>query len=129
MSASRTGEKSFYGWVNVIVASIMGVIGGFYLVSFSYLLPYLVKDFGWNRGTLSLAATINMIVMGLCGPLAGIFIVKYGARRSIVLGNILGCLGFFLIFIHTRLWELFLGYGLLVGLAIGFGGIRWPPPR
>jgi len=123
MSASRTSEKGFYGWVNVTFASIMGVIGGFYLVSFGYLLPYLVRDFGWNRGTVSLAATINMIVMGLCGPIAGIFIVKHGARRSIIFGNILGCAGFLIIYVHTRLWELFLGYGLLVGLAVGFGGM------
>ena len=123
MLASRTSENGFYGWVNVAVASIMGVIGGFYLVSFSYLLPYLVKDFGWNRGTVSLAATINMIAMGLCGPIAGYFIVKHGARRSIFFGNILGFAGFVLIFFHTRLWELFLGYGLLVGLAVGFGGM------
>jgi MFS family permease len=123
MLASRTGENGFYGWVNVAVASIMGVIGGFYMVSFSYLLPYLVKDFGWNRGTVSLAATINMIAMGLCGPIAGFFIVKHGARRSIFFGNILGFAGFVLIFFHTQLWELFLGYGLLVGLAVGFGGM------
>jgi MFS family permease len=123
MSASRTSEKGFYGWVNVTVASIMGITGGFYLVSFGYILPYLVRDFGWNRGTVSLAATINMIAMGLCGPLAGIFIVKHGARRSIVFGNILGFAGFLLIFLHTRLWELFLGYGLLIGLAVGFGGL------
>jgi len=123
MLASRTSENGFYGWVNVTIASIMGVIGGFYLVSFSYLLPYLVKDFGWNRGTVSLAATINMIAMGLCGPIAGFFIVKHGARRSIFFGNILGFAGFVLIFFHTQLWELFLGYGLLVGLAVGFGGM------
>jgi cyanate permease len=114
MSSSRTSEKGFYGWINVIIASIMGIAGGFYLVSFGYLLPYLVKDFGWNRGTASLAATINMIVMGLCGPLAGFIIVKYGARRSMLLGNILGFAGFILLFSHSRLWELFLGYGLLI---------------
>ena len=123
MMSSRTSEKGFYGWVNVTVASIMGIIGGFYLVSFGYLLPFLVGDFGWNRGTVSLAATINMIAMGLSGPLAGIFIVKYGAKRSIVCGNLLGCAGFLIIFLHTRLWELFLGYGLLIGLAVGFGGM------
>jgi hypothetical protein len=64
-----------------------------------------------------------MIAMGFCGPVAGYFIVKHGARRSIVFGNILGFSGFVLIFFHTRLWELFLGYGLLVGLATGFGGM------
>jgi MFS family permease len=123
MSVSRTSEKGFYGWVNVSVASLMGIIGGFYMVSFGYLLPYLIRDFGWNRGTASLAATINMIAMGLCGPVAGFFIVKYGARRSMVLGNILGCAGFLLLFFHSRLWELFLGYGVFIGMGAGFGGL------
>ena len=123
MFARITSEKGFYGWVNIAAASVMGIVGGLYIVAFGYFLPFLVKDFGWSRAVTSLAATINMIVMGICGPLAGIFIVKYGARRAIVLGNILGFLGFFMLFFHTHLWELFLGYGLLAGLGIGFGGL------
>ncbi|MBN1566556.1 MAG: MFS transporter [Acidobacteria bacterium] len=123
MSAGRTHATGFYGWINVATASIIGVVGGFYLISFGYLLPYLVRDFGWNRGDVSWAATINMIAMGICGPIAGFFIVKYGARRSILFGNLLGLAGFLVIFIHTRLWELFLGYGLLIGVGAGFGGM------
>jgi MFS family permease len=64
-----------------------------------------------------------MIAMGICGPVAGFFIVKHGARKSILLGNLLGFGGFLLIFAHSRLWELFLGYGLLIGLGAGFGGM------
>jgi len=101
----------------------MGITGGFYIISFGYLLPFLLSEFGWNRGTTSLAAAINLIAMGLCGPIAGFFIVKYGARLSMILGNILGFAGLFLLFLHTRLWELFLGYGLLIGLGAGFGGM------
>jgi MFS family permease len=123
MAAIRTSEKGFYGWVNVAAVSIVGIFGGFYLVTFGTLLPYLVDEFHWNRGTVSLAATINMIALAVCGPLAGFFIVKFGAKRSILLGNVLGCAGFLLIFIHTKLWELFLGWGLLIGLAAGFGGL------
>jgi MFS family permease len=123
MSASTTSEKGFYGWTNVAVVSLVGIVGGFYLVSFGTLLPYLVKEFGWNRGTASLAATINMIALAVCGPLSGFFIVKYGAKRSVLLGNVLGCAGFLLLFFHTKLWELFLGWGLLIGLAAGFGGL------
>ena len=123
MSVSRTSEQGFYGWINVSVVSIAYVFGGFYLVAFGTLLPYLVDDFHWNRGTASLAATINMIALAVCGPLAGFFIVKFGAKRSILLGNVLGCAGFLLLFVHTKLWELFLGWGLLIGLAAGFGGL------
>jgi len=123
MSANVTSDRGFYGWVNLATAAIMGVIGGLYIVSFSYFLPFLIRDFGWNRGMTSLAATINMIVMGVCGPFAGAFIAKYGAKRSIVMGNFLGFLGFFLLFFHMHLWELFLGYGVLVGTGVGFGGL------
>jgi MFS family permease len=123
MSSSRTGEKGFYGWTNLAVTAVMGVIGGLYLVSFSYFLPFLLEAFSWRRDVTSLAATINMISLGLCGPLAGMFIVKYGAKRAIVMGNCLGCLGFFLLSFHNHLWELFLGYGVMIGLAAGFGGM------
>jgi cyanate permease len=123
MSTSRTSEKGFYGWVNLTMVSVVGIVGGFYLVAFGSLLPYLVKEFGWNRGTASLAATINMIALAVCGPLSGFFIMKYGAKRSILLGNVFGFAGFLLLFIHTKLWELFLGWGLLIGLAAGFGGL------
>jgi len=93
------------------------------MVSFSYFLPFLVEDFGWNRGVTSLAATINMIALGLSGPLAGFSIMKYGPRRSILLGNVLGSAGFFLLYFHSRLWELFLGYGLLIVMGAGLGGL------
>ncbi len=123
MSASRTSDKGFYGWVNVTVTSIIWVICGFYIVSFGFLLPFLVEDFGWQRGTASLAATINMISMGLCGPVAGIFIMKYGSRRAIIIGNLLGFAGFLVLYVHTQLWQLFLGYGLLIGVGAGLGGM------
>lgn len=121
--SARTAQRTFYGWINLAVASVIGVIGGFYLVSFSYFLPFLVEDFGWNRGTVSLAATINLIALGLCGPFAGAFIVRHGVRKALILGNLLGCGGFLMLYFHSHLWQLFLGWGLLVGMGAGFGGL------
>jgi MFS family permease len=118
-----TSHKGFYGWVNLTVLAILGVVVVWYLVAFGYFLPYLIREFGWNRRDVSFAATIGMVTLGLCGPAAGAFIVKYGARRAILLGNCLGLLGFLLLFFHSELWELFLGFGVLAGLAGGFGGL------
>jgi MFS family permease len=123
MSNGFTGSKGFYGWINLAVCAVIGVVAGFYIVAFSYFLPFLIKDFGWNRGTASYAATINLIALGISGPIAGMFIGRYGARRSIVLGNVMGCLGFLLLYFHSQLWQLFLGWGLLVGTGAGFGGM------
>ena len=123
MSAAIKGEKGFYGWINVAVTSVMGITGGLYLISFSVFLPYLVEDFGWDRSMISLGNTVCLIVMGICGPLAGVYIAKYGARRSIVIGNFLGFLGFLMLYMQTSLWHLFVGFGLLIGLGVGFGGL------
>ena len=123
MAAGVRGDKGFYGWNNVVVTAIMGVAGGIYLISFSIFLPFLVEDFGWSRSLISFGSTINLFVMGLCGPVAGAFIVKYGARWSIVMGNCMGCLGLCLLFVQESLWHLFLGFGLLIGIGVGFGGL------
>ena len=123
MAASRTSKEGFYGWINLTIASLLGIVGSFYMVSFSSLLPFLLSEFGWKTGAASFAATINMVALGLCGPIAGFFIVKYGAKRSILLGNLLGFSGFIVLYFHTKLWQLYLGYGLLIGLAAGFGGM------
>lgn len=123
MSSGFTGNKGFYGWINLVVCAVIGIVAGFYIVAFSYFLPFLIKDFGWNRGTVSYAATINLIALGISGPIAGVFIGRYGARRSIVLGNLMGGAGFLLLYFHSQLWQLFLGWGLLVGTGAGFGGM------
>jgi MFS family permease len=126
MSARITTEKGFYGWVNVAVTSTMGMVSPLYLISFGYFLPFLVKDLGWERWAASLASTIFNIVMGICGPLAGYFIVKHGAKRAILIGNILGCAGFVMLFFHSRLWKLYLGYGVLIGLGAFVGSVGAP---
>jgi MFS family permease len=123
MASSNTSSKGFYGWINLAFIALLGIVGQLYMISFAYFLPFFVSDFGWNRGTASLAPTLNLITLGLCGPLAGLFIAKYGARRAILLGNIMGLLGFLLIYFQNYLWQLFLGFGLFIGLGGGFGGI------
>ncbi|MBN2320481.1 MAG: MFS transporter [Acidobacteria bacterium] len=123
MADTRSNDRKFYGWINLVVVGVIGVIGGFYIASFSYFMPFLIEDFGWLYGTISWGATINLMAMGFCGPVAGFFIMKFGARRAIVLGNFLGFAGFFLLYFHSYLWQLFLGQGLLVGTAAGLGGM------
>jgi len=123
MASANTSSRDFYGWINLAFIALLGIVGMLYMVSFGYFLPFFVEDFGWNRGTASLAPTLNLIILGLCGPLAGVFIAKYGARRAILLGNIMGLLGFLLIYFQNHLWQLFLGFGLFIGVGGGFGGI------
>ncbi|MEJ2247664.1 MAG: hypothetical protein P8Y80_16550 [Acidobacteriota bacterium] len=56
MSASATNSKGFYGWNNLVVTSLVGIVGAFYMVSFGYFLPELLDEFGWANMDASFAA-------------------------------------------------------------------------
>ena len=123
MTDKSSDKQVFYGWINLVVMAGVGAAGGFYIVSLSYFLPALLKEFGWSAASVSWASTINMIALGLSGPVAGAFIMKFGARRAFALGNTIGFAGFFLLFFHSHLWQLYLGFGLLIGAGAGMGGM------
>src|SRR5712692_6031422 len=41
----------------------------------------LEHDFGWDRATVSLALSVNLLLYGLCGPFAGALMTRFGMRR------------------------------------------------
>src|SRR5216683_7765399 len=41
----------------------------------------LEHDFGWDRATVSLALSVNLLLYGLCGPFAGALMTRFGVRR------------------------------------------------
>ena len=50
----------------------------------------LEHDFGWDRATVSLALSVNLLLYGLCGPFAGALMTRFGmtpigtkTRRSV----------------------------------------------
>lgn len=91
--------------------------------SFQVFLPILSNEFGWSRGLIGGAASVAIALTGIIAPLAGLFTAKYGSRRAIMVGNLTIALGFLILSLHTRVWHLYLGYGVLVGLGMGLGGL------
>src|SRR6185503_38200 len=41
----------------------------------------LEREFSWDRATVSLALSINLLLFGLCGPFAGALMARFGVRR------------------------------------------------
>src|SRR5258708_20222914 len=44
----------------------------------------LEREFGWDRATISLALSINLLLFGLCGPFAGAIMARFGVRRGML---------------------------------------------
>lgn len=79
----------------------------------------LERDFGWDRTTVTLALSINLLLYGLCGPFAGALMARFGVRRVmlVALSALSASLGLSL-FMQSA-WQLVILWGVLVGLGSG----------
>ncbi|WLW54223.1 MFS transporter [Streptomyces sp. YU58] len=83
------------------------------------LIDPLHEDFGWSRGTISAAVSINLALYGLTAPFAAALMDRFGIRRVVAVALSLIALGSGLTVWMTAAWQLLLCWGLLVGLGSG----------
>lgn len=119
--ASSSGKR-FYGWW-VLVGAILVYFSGcgccFY--SFGVFLPVVCADTGMSITAFSVALSVFALAMGFVAPLVGISIGKFGARKNIIIGNLVSALGLAALYLVTGPWQLYLFFGVIVGLGQGFG--------
>ena len=123
MSSKLKSPDGFYGWVNLAVMFFFNIAVYPMMFAFSLCLPVWVDEFSWSRGEISLAQTISLILSGLAAPIVGIFIMKKGSKIAIVIGNLISVIGLVLISFQQHLWQLFIFYGVILGLGVSIGGL------
>src|SRR6266446_3581061 len=79
----------------------------------------LEHDFGWDRATVSLALSINLLLFGLCGPFAGALMARFGVRRVMLAALTTLALAVGTSTLMTQAWQLIALWGVLVGLGSG----------
>ncbi|MGD9157992.1 MAG: MFS transporter [Desulfobacteraceae bacterium] len=123
MSFKSLSSDGFYGWTNVIVASIFMFTITLMLQTFSLFLPEWINEYGWKYRDVSFALTINMIVMAFVTPFSGFFIGKYGSRICIIVGSAITIIAIYLLANVNSLWHLYLVNGVVVATGISLGGV------
>jgi sugar phosphate permease len=83
------------------------------------LIDPLNAEFGWSRGDIGLAVSVNVLLFGLMGPFAAALMGRYGLRLVISSALALIALGLGLSSQVTSQWQLVVCYGVLVGLGSG----------
>lgn len=83
------------------------------------LIVPLQEDFGWSRSTISLAVSINLLLYGFMGPFAAAMMERWGIRRVVTGALITVASGAALTTQMTSPWQLYLLWGVLVGLGTG----------
>ncbi len=109
-----------YGWVIVALASTMGCITSAVRFAAAALVPYLrdsASGFGWSYGAISLGFSLQWFVLGIVSPYIGSLGDRYGVRRLLFLGAFLFIAGMLLTGIMTSLWQFYLFFGVMLGIA------------
>ncbi|MGC0376650.1 MFS transporter [Streptomyces sp. SAI-229] len=79
----------------------------------------LHDEFGWSRGTIAAAVSVNLALYGLTAPFAAALMDRYGIRKVVAVALSVIALGSGLTVWMTAPWQLLLCWGLLVGLGSG----------
>jgi MFS transporter, OFA family, oxalate/formate antiporter len=97
----------------------------------------LAKQFHWSIEEVTLTFTISIFVLGISAFFGGLGLNKKGPRVVALTGGFLYGLGVFLAsFSANKLWWLYLSYGVIGGIGVGFSYIvpvavlvKWFPDR
>ena len=88
--------------------------------AWSVLQNPIVEQFGWSDSGVALAYTITVLCSTMAPLLFGGVTRRLSTRLVVVIGALLFGAGLFLTGEMTRLWQLYLFYGIIAGLGVGF---------
>ncbi|MEV6981250.1 MFS transporter [Sphaerisporangium sp. NPDC051017] len=117
MDAKRRRLHRAWLVAGVAFVAIVGAAG--FRATPGVLITPLEDEFGWTRGTISLAVSVNLTLYGLTAPFAAALMDRLGMRRVVASALALVALGSGLTVFMTASWQLVACWGVLVGLGTG----------
>src|SRR4029453_17654654 len=88
------------------------------LAAFGVFLPVFAETFGWSRGAISTALSVNLLLGGVAGLVIGTLADRSGPRVTLVSTVLLAGIAFSLASTVTALWQLYLLVGVLGGIGM-----------
>ncbi len=120
------GQKSrlSYGYVVIIASFFILLITGGTQYSFGVFFKPMLNEFGWSRAATAGAYSLNMILMGFLGILAGRLCDRFGPRLVLTAGGFLIGLGYLLMSQLNAIWQVYLFFGIFI--STGMSGMAVP---
>jgi MFS family permease len=106
-----------------VVLALFAVVGAIAtsVSAFGVFLPVLTAAFGWSRGAVSVALSINMVLGGAAAFVVASVADRRGPRGVLALTILIGAAGLVLTSRIASLWQFYVSYGVMVG--IGFSSV------
>lgn len=106
-------------WLVAAVTLAALVAAAAFRSSTGVLLEPVEREFGWSRATTSGAVSLNLVLYGLTAPFAAAVMERFGVRRTVALALLVVGLGSGLTTVMTSAWQLWLLWGVLIGIGTG----------
>jgi MFS family permease len=112
-------RRPFYGWYLVVGLGVTTIVSyGISQYLFGVLVVPIQDDLHWSRATISGAFSLGLVLSGFLGLGVGRLVDRYGARTLMSAGSVLGALSLFLLSRVTEVWQFYLLWAGLLGVAM-----------
>ena len=134
MSNDSTSPTANRGWIVTFAGLGINLALGV-LYTWSMFKAAIAKDFGWNAADLNGPYSLCCLVFAAAMIVAGRCQDKIGPRATASIGGLLVAAGLVLVSTTTNYNTWMIGFGVLVGMGLGFGyssatppALKWFPP-
>lgn len=113
------GSKLSSGQLKVAATGFLSLfsIVGIMVYGLPFFYDFWVKEYGWSRATVTSGNAFAKVAVGLLGFFAGWFIDRFGPRRLMLAGILMGGIALIGLGTVTSLWQFYLFY---VFTALGY---------
>jgi MFS family permease len=115
-------SRVFYGWWVTLALSVAVFLSTGVRFTVGPFLKPIVADLGIDRASFSLVVSLSLFLYGVFMPLVGRLVERLGARPVTVAGTALLAVAVVATGQVTRLWQLYLFYGVLAALGLAATG-------
>ncbi|HVZ45589.1 MAG TPA: MFS transporter [Ramlibacter sp.] len=123
-AAAPASTRIHYAWTMLGVAFLYSVFATSSLGVPAVLILPMSRELGWSIGELAAPQGLRLAIFGLCAPLAGGLMLRYGPRRLTAISGVLLLIGLAISITMTTKWQLWLGMGVLLGVAPGITAMQ-----
>jgi MFS family permease len=121
--ARLSSGRLHYAWIVLGLVFLSMLAGVSVRAAPGVMIGPLRRAFGWDVSTISGAVSVNIMLMGLIGPFITGLMQTIGLKRTMLAALVVLMAGTGLSLFMTEPWQLFLTWGVMVGIGAGAGAV------
>ncbi|MDP6452336.1 MAG: MFS transporter [SAR202 cluster bacterium] len=114
----------FYGWYIVATGGFLSLLAMGSVSGFGVFVIPMSEEFGWNRGTISIAAAVASLAGGLSQPVMGRIFDRVGGRKLVLIGLTTFGGALAMLMFTNHIVYLVIVFGIIMSLGVSAGSMN-----